>query len=196
MEEMKALLQKEHCQFLAAMRLRWYHIMSPLQGAFSHVKAFPTKLRVSSAISGQVGCKLFAIRFASSTEVLDIAVPVASSVTARTAMSSSYMSHGLTANSGMQVACWLSHTATSKAIGTFSLLASSSSAWSMHGPDGKCVPLLVAQGTELVETMAINAGQKPDAEVVSAAVAEASAANSSKLELIDLEAIAGPRYTA
>ncbi len=58
------------------------------------------------------------------------------------------------------------------------------------------MPLLVGQGMELAETMAINAGHKSRVEVVSAAVAEAAAANSGKLELIDLEAIAGPRYTA
>lgn len=61
MEEMQALLQKQHCQSLAAMRLRWYHIISPLQGAFSHVKAFPIRLAVSSAISGHIGCKIHCV---------------------------------------------------------------------------------------------------------------------------------------
>ncbi len=92
MKEMQSLLQKEHCQSLAAMRLRWYHIMSPLQVAFSHVKAFPTKFRVSSAISGQVGCKLYcAIRFSSSNEVPNVSVPVAlaAPAEARTARSAS-----------------------------------------------------------------------------------------------------------
>ena len=46
MDAMQSLLQKQHCQSLAAWRLRWYHIMSPLQAALGHVKAFPAKLVV------------------------------------------------------------------------------------------------------------------------------------------------------
>lgn len=45
-EEMQSLLQKEHCQSLTAWRLRWCHIMSPLQAALGHVKAFPVKFAV------------------------------------------------------------------------------------------------------------------------------------------------------
>ncbi len=56
----------------------------------------------------------------------------------------------------------------------------------------------MTQGKQLAEEMANNAGRKPYAEAVSAATAEAAAAGgeSGKLELIDLEAIAGPRYAA
>ena len=52
------------------------------------------------------------------------------------------------------------------------------------------------QGKKLAEAMAISAGRKPYAEALSAATAEAAAAgsDSNKLELIDLETIAGPRH--
>ena len=54
----------------------------------------------------------------------------------------------------------------------------------------------VMQGKRLAEAMANSAGRKPYAEALSAALAEAAAAgsDSDKLELIDLEAIAGPRH--
>ena len=58
--------------------------------------------------------------------------------------------------------------------------------------------LLVTQSNKLSEAMAIRAGLKPDVEVLSAATTEAAAAgdNSENLELIDLEAVVGPRYAA
>lgn len=56
----------------------------------------------------------------------------------------------------------------------------------------------MTQVENLAEAMAINAGRKPYAEAMSTAAKEAAAAggDSDELELIDLEAIAGPRYTA
>ena len=56
-EEMQALLQKEHCQSLTAIRLRCYHILSPLQVAFGHVRAFPSIFMVCCAISVEFVCK-------------------------------------------------------------------------------------------------------------------------------------------
>lgn len=54
----------------------------------------------------------------------------------------------------------------------------------------------MTQSDKLSEAMAISAGRKPDAEVLSAATSEAAAADdgSGDLELIDLKAVVGPRY--
>ena len=63
---------------------------------------------------------------------------------------------------------------------------------------GACAFPLATQAQELTEAMAIDAGLEPQAEAVSAAASLAAAASGdgNKLGLIDLEAIAGPRYAA
>lgn len=71
----------------------------------------------------------------------------------------------------------------------------SSSGCLAYEPVGTQFLPLVTQSDKLSEVLAISAGRKPDAEVLSAATSEAAAADdgSGNLELIDLKAVVGPR---